>query len=255
MSDIKPKHSNIGASSMYRWVKCPGSIKLSQGIPNKSSLYAIQGSAAHEIIGLAMDQAFAENIPTKEILKKYWSAITVYSDYIEKIKGMHPDCAVHVEHKFDMSHIFPNLYGTADCVIWHSKQKLLQVIDYKHGQGVTVDVENNLQLSYYALGVIETLGYNPKWVQLTIVQPRCYHPAGPIRTCIVPNTYFIDFKADLIEAAEKTLKDDAKFAAGDHCMFCPAKTVCTEKHNVALKSAKKEFTFYTDPKKDFEAIT
>lgn len=250
----RPKHSKIGASSMYRWKACPGSVKLSEGAPNHSSLYAQHGSVAHDIIGYAMEQAFSENKPTKEILQDYWDAITVYSDFVEAIKAQNPDCAVHIEHSFDMSFIFPNLYGTADCVIWHPKRKFLQVIDYKHGQGISVEVENNLQLSYYAYGAITTLGYTPKWVELIIIQPRCYHPKGKIRNWRVPITYFIDFKADLIESANATLKKNAPLSAGDHCMFCPAKTLCPEKHNVALKDAKREFNFYTDPKKDFKPI-
>ncbi len=250
----KPKHSKIGASSMYRWSKCPGSVRLSQGIPNTSSVYAKRGTAAHEIIGHALSEAFDKNVPTREILQDYWDAVSVYSTYIEKIRAQFKpdDCVIHIEHSFDMSHIFPDLYGQADCIIWHPKSKLLRVIDYKHGAGVPVDVEGNQQVSYYALGTIETLGYRPSVVELTIVQPRCYHPGGRIRSWRVPNTYFIDFKTDLLDAAKETLKAKAKLSAGQHCMFCPAKSICPEKHNAKLSTAKKDFNFYTDPKNDFK---
>ena len=33
---------------MYRWATCPGSVRLSKGIPNRSSKYAQEGTDAHE---------------------------------------------------------------------------------------------------------------------------------------------------------------------------------------------------------------
>ncbi len=250
----KPAHSHIGASSMYRWKKCPGSVKLSEGIESPTSIHALRGSAAHEIIALAMEEAFADNRPTTEVLQDYWDAITVYSDYVEGIKKKYPGCAVHVEHKFDMSSIFPDMYGTADCVIWIPEIRLLIIIDYKHGKGIPVDVIENLQLSYYGLGAIETLKYMPFEVELTIVQPRCYHPGGLIRSWRVPNIYFIDFKADLIAAAKETLKKKARIQPGDHCMFCPAKLKCTVANKNYKGKKNRSINFYRDPKKDFQVI-
>ena len=42
-------HSKIGASSMYRWSKCPGSVRLCEGIKSVSSVYADEGTRAHEL--------------------------------------------------------------------------------------------------------------------------------------------------------------------------------------------------------------
>lgn len=247
----RPKHSPIGASSMSRWSKCPGSIRLSRDLPNSAGIAAQRGTVAHEVIGLAMDEAFGKNVPTTDILRDYWDAITVYSSYIEKIKRDEPAAAIHIEHKFDLTELFPNLYGQGDCVIWNPYTQVLRMIDYKHGENIVVEVERNKQLSYYGLGAIMTLDYRPKWVELTIVQPRAYHPAGPIRSWRVPITYFIEFRNELLAAAKATQEPDAPLSAGDHCIFCPAKSVCTEKHNVAVGAAKREFNFYTDPKQDF----
>ncbi len=251
MEEVRPVHSKIGASSMYRWKNCPGSVKLSEGIPNKSSVYAEEGTAAHELIALAIERAFAKNITTLEVLNEIVKATNVYATYIESIRGNNP---VHIEHAFDMSAIFPNLYGTADCVIYDTNTRVLHVIDYKHGQGLPVEVINNLQLSYYALGAMLTLKYPCTHVQMTIVQPRCYHPDGFIRSWKVPALYFIDFEADLIEAAKDTLKPDAILSSGSHCMFCLAKAKCPQKHKNKNEEAKKQFTFYTDPKSQFKKV-
>ena len=247
----RPVHSSIGASSMYRWKNCPGSVRLSQGLPNKSNIYADEGSAAHEIVSLALERAFSENRPTVEVLNDIVKALSVYTTYIEKIKKDNP---IHIEHSFDMGDIFPDLYGTADCVLYDKSTKILHVIDYKHGQGIPIEVTDNLQLSYYALGALTTLDYNCEKVTMTIIQPRCYHPDGHIRSWTVPSLYFIDFELDLIAAAKETKKKNALLAAGAHCMFCLAKAICPQKEKVAQADAKKQFGFYTDPKKEFDKV-
>lgn len=254
--DNKPKHSPIGASSMSRWAACPGSVKMSEGMPNVAGLAAIEGTAAHEIVGLALQRAFNENVPTRTVLEATLKAILVYVDHVEKLKAK--GAVVHIEHGFDMSAIFPMLYGTADCAAFVESERHLHVVDYKHGEGLPVEVENNKQLQYYALGALRTLGYNPTQVTMTIVQPRCYHPAGPIRSWTVPALHFIDFEQDLIDAAKETKKKKAKIVSGSHCIFCPAKPKCeeykTQSHKDNLERAKREFNFYNDPKNDFEPV-
>lgn len=252
MSEERPKHSPIGASSMSRWAACPGSVRLSKDQPNVAGKAALEGTAAHELIGLALENAFSKNVHVKEVLDKTVEAVLVYANYIYSIKKDNP---VHIEHGFDMGSIYPNLYGTADCVIYETKQRVLHVIDYKHGEGLPVEVENNKQLQYYALGALTTLGYNPTKVTMTIVQPRCYHPQGAVRSWTVPALHFIDFEADLVEAAKATEKKNAKLLAGSHCIFCPAKSICTTKQKANVERAKREFNFYNDPKNDFEPVT
>ncbi len=248
----KPKHSPIGASSMYRWATCPGSIKLSEGMPNKSSVAAAEGSAAHEFVALALERGFKENKNAAAIMEDQVEFMTVYTKYVLKLKQGNP---CHIEHSFDMGEVFPGLYGTADCVIYEKDKRLLHVIDYKHGIHLPVEVKDNLQLQYYALGALVTLNYPCTDVRMTIVQPRCYHPEGPIRSWTVSAMQFIDFEADLIDAAKKTKLKSAKFQAGEHCLFCPAKPKCPEKHSERVGEAKKQFGKYTDPADDFGPVS
>lgn len=258
MTDVRPKHSPIGASSMYRWARCPGSVRMSQGIESKSSIYAQWGTAAHEVVALALQEAFEKNITVREVLEDMVKHLSIYSDFIEKIKNDEPDTVIHIEHSFDMGALYPDLYGTADCVTYNERLSTLRVIDLKYGQGIVVEAEGNEQASYYALGALTTLPYKVKWVDIIIVQPRAYHPAGPIRTWRVPVTYFIDFQADLIDAAEKTKDPDAYLMAGEHCMFCPAKGFCEERQVKLREDDEKEnravFKHYSDPKDDFEML-
>lgn len=254
MPENKPKHSHIGASSMSRWANCPGSVLASAGLPNKSSVVAQEGTAAHELIGLALERAISQNIPIKEVLENIMKAITLYGEYIQDLKESIPNCVVHIEHGFDMSDIYPDLYGTADGVVYDPNKKILYVIDYKHGAGLPVEVEFNMQLLYYALGALWTLKYPAREVEIAIVQPRCYHSAGLIRKWRIPVTDLIDFKADLVEYAKETEKKGATLKAGSHCMFCLAKPKCDAHKNMNVQEAKREFKFYSDPAKDFEVV-
>lgn len=247
----KPKHSPIGASSMSRWEACPGSIRLSEGQPNIAGRAALEGTAAHEVIGLAMERGFSEQVDVRTVLEKIVDAVMVYSDYCKSlIKGGNP---YHIEHAFDMSAIFPMLYGTADFCAYEMAERHLHVVDYKNGVGLPVEAKGNKQLQYYGLGALTTLPYRPTKVTMTIVQPRCYHPEGPIRSWTVPALHFIDFEADLVAAAKETEKKNAKLSAGSHCMFCLAKD-CPERHKAKVAGAKRDFKFYKDPKDDFEPV-
>lgn len=248
----KPKHSHIGASSRYRWAKCPGSVNLSKTEPNVSGAAAQEGTMAHEVIASILNTAFSKNENVETVLNKFTNHIKVYLDYVQKLKNT---CEiVHVEHKFDMSETFEGLYGTADCVGYDKTNGVLHVVDYKHGEALVVEVVNNLQLEYYALGALNTLGYPCHTVQLTIIQPRAYHPDGPIRHWRRPAIDFLEVEANIISEAQDTLDPKAILLAGSHCMFCPAKLKCPQKHNNSIKAAKKEFNFYNDPKKEFEVI-
>lgn len=233
--DFMSAHSKIGASSMSRWSVCPASVRLSVGMPNISSKYAEEGTRAHEL---------AEKILTFKALCSVdvdmLEAVRVYTDYVFSLqKG----CSTYgIEEKFDLSAIHPGLFGTCDAWVYQSTSSTLHIIDYKHGQGLAVEVENNKQLRYYALGALLKLKLPCSYVQMTIVQPRAIHPDGPIRSWKIPVVDLLDFTADLIEAAKATEDPNAKAEAGDHCRFCPAAPTCPEIHATAIATAQEEFS-------------
>ncbi len=55
-----------------------------------------------------------------------------------------------IEQRLDFSKYVESGFGTGDCVI--IADGALYVIDYKHGQGVLVDANDNPQMKLYALG-------------------------------------------------------------------------------------------------------
>lgn len=238
-------HSEIGASSMKRWMNCPGSVRLSRGVERFSSKYAEEGTIAHSyaekvLMGL-MDHS---EIPDPEMA----SAVKVYTDHVIDLLCDHAVPADHIfiEKRLDLSEIHPGLFGTGDCIVYIEASKTLHVIDYKHGAGVPVEVvedgKPNVQLMYYAAGAMylpELQGEEIEMVVLTVVQPRCGHPDGPVRSLRLDATEMLSFAHELSVLAACTQKEDAPLKAGEWCRFCPAATQCpllTEQANAVAKA-------------------
>lgn len=248
-------HSKIGASSMERWMNCPGSVKLSEGMPSQSSSYAEEGTLAHDIAAAILCGEVHKDAP-QEML----DAVQVHVDFVTKLREKDPDSFLSVEERLDLSHLHPGLFGTADVIIYQPNLKTLHVVDYKHGQGIPVDVvedgKPNVQLLYYGLGALEQTKAACEFVMLHIVQPRCHHPDGPVRSVRLQAVDMIDFAADLVEYAKLTESENAPLKAGDWCRFCPAAVKCPEVQSRALAISKQEFSpaLSYDPKKLSETL-
>lgn len=242
-SSAESVHSKIGASSMKRWAACPGSVKLCTGIESTSSSYAEEGTLAHEIAAARLlEQSFTYNL--KDIPDGMMSAVSVYVSAVKELWSgakTHPCSFIKIEHKFDLSTLHPGLFGTSDCVIYDARNMTLYVLDYKHGAGIPVEVVDNEQLLYYALGALISTNISPTKICLGIVQPRCFHEDGPIRLWELDTIDLLDFEARLIEAAKATEDPNAPLNPGEHCMFCPGKGICPALHKSATELAKIEF--------------
>lgn len=252
-------HSTVGASSMYRWSACPGSVRLSEGIVSKSSVYADEGSDAHALGAYCLtegeDAAQWVDLPVNFEGRKFTpttemaEAVQVYLDTVRGYLASDPGKGrngpiLKVEQRFDLSEVYPGCFGTSDATIWLPKTQTLIVIDYKHGAGIPVPVVKgdvvNPQLQYYGLGALLASNYPAKRVRLVIVQPRCGDG--------LPSEYemdavdLIDFRADLKAFAEATAQPDAPLVPGDHCRFCPAAAMCPALVQMAQDMARLEFS-------------
>lgn len=244
------QHSPLGGSTLKRWSNCPGSVKLSEDLANYSSQYADEGTKAHEIAAFFLINRFWPPLPGNYDLKPIeLYTETILSDWWQA-KG-NPKSTLLIEQKFDLSQIYPNLFGTADAVIYSAENKLLRVYDYKHGQGTRVDVfedgKPNLQLMYYALGAALTGQFPLEKIEIVIIQPRCDHPDGPIRRHEITALELLDFSEDLKQYAIATSRPNAPLKAGTHCKFCPAAAICPEIHRNAIQLAQKHFSQVYDP--------
>jgi hypothetical protein len=236
MNEILPAHSLLGASTSDRWGNCPGSVNLSKGLQSKSSVYAEEGTKAHLVASTFLEKGGWMIDIDEEMIE----AVRVYTDLIQKERARLSE--LFIEQRLDLSSIHPKMFGTADAVIYYPEEKLLRVYDYKHGSGVPVEVKENSQLQYYGLGALLQLNKPCIEVELVVVQPRCYHPDGPIRRWKIPAFEMLDFAANLKELAYKTEEPNAPLVPGDHCRWCPAAGICPKLHEKAVESAKTEFS-------------
>lgn len=258
-------HSVLGASSMYRWSACAGSVRMSRGIPGTTSSYAQEGTDCHELMALrlldippTLEQAMKFNgemydaidIYLKEIEAQLWAA-----NLLSRARAIRTD-ALLVEHRFDLSKVYPGCFGTADTVVWNAKERLLTVTDLKYGAGYAVEVEKNSQLLYYALGALISLNLPAIYVEIVVVQPRCPHADGPIRRWRISSLELLEFQSDLVRFAKATEDPNAPLVSGKHCKFCPAAGICPTLHRQANELAVTEFSpvLNYDPQKLANAL-
>lgn len=239
------KHALLSASSSKRWLACTPSARLEENFPNESSVYAQEGTAAHELGEYKLRRYLHERVkrPKSEFDSEEMEANTdIYAEFvittIEQIKATCPYPLVMVEERLDYSYLVPDGFGTGDCVI--VAEGVLYVIDYKNGSGVFVSCEHNPQMMLYALGALHAYGYlyEIREVSMTIVQPRLEN-ISTFR-CTVE---------ELTDWAEHYVRPRALLAfegkgeqvPGDHCRFCRARAVCRACAQEALALAREEF--------------
>lgn len=246
-------HSELGASSCERWWNCPGSVRLSRGVERHDTAHSIEGTAAHKLAELCLSNGqeaveyVERTICAVDITPAIADRVQVFLD---DVRSMIPDIAllrdVQIEVRFDLSPLDPPapMFGTADVVIYVPVWRKLYVRDYKNGW-LFVDVTDNKQLRYYALGAILALGPDcpVSEIEVTIVQPRC--TADPIRRETFDAVELAEWSVDLMAHARATLDPDAPTKAGKWCKFCPVESTCRTRAEFALTAS------YADAQNDF----
>lgn len=243
-------HSPFGASSAERWMSCPGSISLCASLPPPpESPYAREGTAAHKLAEMCLEKGQEPSLhigaaitlkggARVTITKEMVEAVTVYTDTVRKYL---PYAAkFFIEKKFALADFDAEFFGTNDAAIL-TNDGTLYVFDYKHGAGVPVQVEDNSQLKYYALGALYDIGPGVNRVVLVVVQPRCAQGGDPVRTWEVEPAALIEYGFELAAAAQLARQPDAPLNDGQHCKFCAAKGMCPKLYESAQAAAQFEF--------------
>lgn len=237
-TEIRPAHSPLGASSAERWMNCPGSVALLKELKLPESDepdYRTAGIAAHRIVESCLKAdldaweflGHKEEITGRIIDDEIVNAVQFYVDeirgYLEPWEGDVP--RRYFEYPVDAPEFHHQFYGTLDCGLVFEDHKHMVIRDYKHGEGIAVDVEWNPQIMYYAYGLLR---HHPEvaTVDLGIVQPRGFHPDGPIRSWACSADTIRSWARDVLKAAMDRTEMDKTLDAGPWCRFCPAKLVC-----------------------------
>lgn len=229
-TDSKPAHSPLGASSAERWMNCAGSVALIKALELPESDeedWRRNGVAAHEAAAHCLQnnldawEVAGEKFHDTPVDLEIAEAIQVYLDHCRALAADAGQVLVetrisHPDHKL--------FYGTVDFAAVVGT--VLHVRDYKHGQGIVVEADDNPQIMYYAYGL---LSRHPEveTITLGIVQPRAFHPDGPIRVSEpITAAYLRDWAAEELIPAMLRTEMDNDLSIGGWCRFCPAKLVC-----------------------------
>ena len=225
------QHSSIvGGSTAKRVINCPGSVALVAQMPPKpSSVYADTGTLLHNIIADVLDS----NAKPEDFLGMVHESVTFDQDLLERkllpalaaLNEIDPDKQMEyvTETIVGFGHVLPDVFGSADII--GRIDDTAYIVDWKFGDGVAVDVEENPQLMFYAAAAMRTA--EVKWafegatkVELVIVQPPYVK-----RWETTPRRIQL-FEKELIAAVKAAQRPDAPLAQGDWCRWCAAKAIC-----------------------------
>ncbi len=243
-------HALLSASSSKQWLHCPPSVRLQENFPNESSVYAEEGTFAHEVCEYKLCKYLKERVKrpqSEEYDTEEIEQITdVYAEFvisiIEQMKENGCEPLAFVEERVDYSHIAPSGFGTADMLIIGKDEQgrgILHVCDFKTGAGVFVDADHNSQMMLYAIGALAAYGflYDIEIVRMSIIQPRLDN----ISTFECSRQELEDWGESIKPIAKLAYEGKGEQHPGDWCRFCRAKPVCKACADEALALCREDF--------------
>ena len=240
-------HALLSASSSARWINCPPSVRLCEGLAERESAFAAEGTDAHTLCEYKLKKALGIDMPDptpnltyydqemEDCAEEYALFIT---SIVEELKEKCPDTNVMIEQHLDFSSYVPNGFGTGDCII--ASDTLLRVIDFKYGKGLKVEAKGNTQMLLYALGAYEIFGplFGTENIELTIFQPRLQN----ISTSRINTSDLYKWVNDvLVPAAKLAFNGEGDTKAGPWCRFCKVKAQCRKRAETNMQLASYEF--------------
>lgn len=249
MGHAERDHAILSPSSAKRWINCTPSALLAEEAGSKSSVYAEEGTLAHEIAEHALtqyqngvyDPIMDDAVPLKdEHLENPLFGVDMADyirDYCEFVIGENYEMQkrdgsskMYLERRVDITDFAPDSFGSVDVTL--VSDKTIHIIDLKYGAGVRVSADMNEQMLMYALGTLKSLESDHiEKIRMTIAQVRLDHY----------DTFEMS-KGELLDWAEKVLKPAAKMAIqgigkqiiGSWCGFCPVKAQCRAQRDAIL---------------------
>lgn len=238
-------HASKGPSAADTWVPCAAAPRLQAMCANLPTEFAELGSAAHELL----EVCFKTNTDAEDHRGEMFNignpiqaegfeadddmilAVQVALDAVRALLKslVHLEPLFYSERKVDPGQLIDgrtDMWGTGDITVIAGNT--LYAWDYKHGQGVLVEVTNKFQNLLYAIGCYADLPLERQlqiqYINLGIIQPRAPHKDGPVRTQIIPMTDLPGWIEFFRKAVTATDDPNATTNPGiKQCRFCDAK--------------------------------
>jgi hypothetical protein len=251
-------HALLGASKASQWINCTPSARLQEGVEDKRSEYADEGTLAHDLAEIILTRrlTICDSIKRKTLDKKLelLMANPMYGpemenavqDYVEMVeerymaaKARSEDAVVVLEDWLDFSDwTAPKQGGYGDVVL--IADGVLDVIDFKYGKGVPVSAIGNPQIRLYGLGAWNKYNflYDIRELHLTIAQPRL----DSITTEVITVDELLDWAENTVKpAAALAFEGKGEAKPGDHCRWCKVKATCRVRADANMAALQYEF--------------
>lgn len=277
MSDeLEPKaHSERGPSTASRWRKCPGSVRLSRGLPDNAGIDAAHGTVFHEFAAICLELGLDPQGLVGDTLEVPGHGVLEFDQKMadHMLNGLDllwsladaPGAVMMVEQRVSLQEwVGPDEFGTTDCSIIDIHNWRLVTADWKYGAGVPVDPKDNDQAILYTLGTWSTFaaemfynahlaGMGPDGpdadllsmpeieVVIIIEQPRAEGGGGVWRTTM---SHILAEGEKIRRDAKRTEEPNAPVVPGTkQCQFCKAASFnrCLERPKFLLEQVGADF--------------
>ena len=227
-------HAKLSPSGAHRWMACPGSVNLEAPFPDTSSVYAAEGTVAHDVAAQCLIDSRDPASFIGDVMEVDGFTFTVdkamadyVADYVKLVRDLAKGKTLYAESKVPIGHLTgeEGATGTSDAVIIDVAERNLSIVDLKYGMGVTVEANDNPQLMMYALGALEMYNILCDFdtVSMYIHMPRLNYVAE----CHISTEELLKFGATVWQAASRTRSEVTYTTPGEkQCRFCKAKATC-----------------------------
>jgi hypothetical protein len=186
---------------------------MQEKYPQMERPEALEGTLAHEVAAARFTGIMAGRFDNATI--EMLEGADLWEDTFKDLPGK------NIEQTTNVNEL---IWGTPDLWAWNGDT--LTVADYKFGHR-TVEARMNWQMITYAAGIIyQRKPGKPSFIEMIIVQPRCFHREGPVRRWKISYNEFCGYRQRMLERAEEAVSDNPRAFSGKECMFCTARHAC-----------------------------